>query len=230
MKHSHSNVHHRLKRQSSIVNSTIDDKKHYTQMLRRILAHRSSSTVLSDCTINVGSNEIYRPPANNTLSSEVIHLVEQTCETELRESKRLTMKIRSKLNQNLNYFSVSSYERIRHDFGLDLRLLLASQKRVKQIDLISGANDNGPPFRIKYFRSNRSIIDAIDYENVEEEIYSDQIILQSFTVLNAHETLIDHQQNNSFLIQQGWWLGPVLCEKNPNEVSLMAHISPLSNR
>lgn len=218
--------HRRLKRDATGPSSnSTDDRRHYLDMLHDILTARTNSVVLSDCTINMATDGVYRIPKQETLSYEFIRLAEESFRIELDEIRRLTFKIRSKLESS----SSSSFDQIRKVMSLDLRLLLASQIRIKQVDLLTESNDNGPLQRIKYFRLNSSIIDIIEYENVGEEIDSNSMILQTYTVANAREALND-KQYKELLLNKHWWLGPVLCTKNVDERFLMAHIFPLSNR
>ena len=171
----------------------------------------------------------YRLPANNTLSAEVILLVEQAFRTELDDLRRVASKIRTKVSQQANYFADYSLDKFRDEFRVDLRFFLASQLRIKEIDLVIAANDIAGPMRIKYSRINASVANTIDYENIKDEILKHNTILQSFTTSNAREALSNDQQQR-VLFNNGWWLGPVLCEKNPNETFLMAHVFPLLNR
>lgn len=239
--HSQIAVHHRLKRQTDSSNATVavidnnnnddldDHRQHNSKMLRQMLSQGISSSVLSDCTINMAIDGVYRLPAEDSLPAQVIRLAEQSFVDELAELRRIASKIRSKFNQRVNYFADSSIGQFREEFSLDLRLLLASQVRIKEVDLIIAPNDNGNALRIKYSRLNQSVIDIIDYDNVHEEVLQHQTILQTFTIGNARDTLTDDQQQR-LLFSTGWWLGPVLCEKNRNETSLMAHVFPLLNR
>ena len=238
--HSQIAVHHRSKRQIDSSNATVavtvnnnndddDHRQHNSKMLRQMLSQGISSSVLSDCTINMAIDGVYRLPAEDSLPAQVIRLAEQSFVDELAELRRLASKIRSKFNQRVNYFADSSIGQFRDEFSFDLRLLLASQLRIKEVDLIIASNDNGDLFRIKYARLNQSVIDIIDYDNVHEEVSHHQTILQTFTIANARDTLNDDQQQRR-LFSTGWWLGPVLCEKNRNETSLMAHVFPLLNR
>lgn len=229
-KHSSTFAYQRAKRQINFNNVSNDDRQHYTNKLRQIFLYGTSSSVLSDCTLNIAYDGIYRIPSENTLSSQVIRLVEDFFESELRDIQRLAMKIRSKFNQRMNYFTESSLGQFRDEFSLDLRLLLASQVRIQEVHLIIASNDNGiSSYRLKYSRLNQSLVDVIDFDKIHEESFSNQWILQTFTISNARDTLNDDQQQR-LLFTNGWWLGPVLCEKNPEETELMAHVFPLLNR
>jgi hypothetical protein len=235
----------RLKRQILLSNITIDDKQHYTSVLRQILLHRTNSSVLADCTINMASDGIYRLPMDNSLSSHVIRLIERSYDNELRNVQQLAQRIRSKFNQRTNYFLELSLEQFRDEFNVDLRLLLASHIHIKEIDLIIASNDHRDSLRLRYSRLNNSLLDMIDYDHIHEDVSSLEIILQTFTIANARDTLNnnnddddddnarnddhDHKQQRR-LFTSGWWLGPVLCEKNRNETFLMAHVFPLLNK
>ena len=152
-KNSHISINHRLKRQIS----TINDQQHDTDMLRRILLHGTSSSVSADCTINMGVDGIYRLPLENTLSLQIINLVEQSYQNEINALKRTAEKIRNKLNQTSNYFADHSLEKFRQEFSIDIRVLLASQIHIKEIDVRILPFDNGGSYLIKYFRINNSL-------------------------------------------------------------------------
>jgi hypothetical protein len=218
---SHIKINHRLKRQIS----NIDNKQHYSDMLRRILSHRISSSLLTDCTINMAVDGIYRIQSEDTLSSQVILLIEQSFENEIYSLKRTVEKIRKNLNQTPNLFSDYTLDKFRTEFNLDIRLLLASQIRIKEIDIGIISYDNGGSYLIKYTRKNNSISNLFNYEAINDDIIQQDIILQSFTMSNARETLNNDPQR--ILSTNGWWLGPVLCEKNKNEAYIMAHVFPL---
>lgn len=232
----------RLKRQISSVNITFykNDKQHYTAMLRRILSLRSSS-VPADCSINMASDGIYRLPLKNTLSSEIIQLVEKTFHTQLSALKRTANNIRQKLNQSSEYIGDFGLEKSRDDFRISLRLLLASQLSIKQIALMLvkpfSNDDNGGSYiyydTIKYIRTNNQTNQSsiIDYDSVHDIKLKQNgdAILHTFTSLNARETWKQMTFNNYSTINNGWWIGPVLCEKNKNETFLMAHIFPLTD-
>jgi hypothetical protein len=220
-KNSHTSINHRLKRQIS----TINDQQHETDMLRRILSHRTSSSVLADCTINMAVDGIYRLPLENTLSSQIIHLVEQSYQNEIDALKKTAEKIRSKLNLTSNYFADHSLEKFRQEFSLNIRILLASQRRIKEIDVRTLPFDNGGSYSIKYFRINNSLSNVFDIDSINEEIIKQDTILQTFTMSNVQETFNNDPQR--VLTTNGWWLGPVLCEKNKNETFIMAHFFPL---
>jgi hypothetical protein len=218
---SHIKINHRLKRQIS----NIDNKQHYSDMLRRILSHRISSSLLTDCTINMAVDGIYRIQSEDTLSSQVILLIEQSFENEIYSLKRTVEKIRKNLNQTSNLFPDYTLDKFRTEFNLDIRLLLANQIRIKEIDIGIISYDNGGSYLIKYTRKNNSISNLFNYEAINDDIIQQDIILQSFTMSNARETLNNDPQR--ILSTNGWWLGPVLCEKNKNEAYIMAHVFPL---
>ena len=222
-KNSHISINHRLKRQTSNIN----DKQHYTDMLRRMLLLRTSSSALADCTINMALEGIYRLPSEDSLSSQTILLIEQSFQTELFALKRTAGKIRAKLNQTSNYFADQVLEKFRNEFSLDIRILLASQIRIKEIDVRVTPIDNGGSYVIKYSRMNNSIANIIDYETITDDILKQDNILQGFTMSNTLETINNDPQR--ILINNGWWLGPVLCEKNKNETFIMAYVFPLIN-
>ncbi len=222
-KNSHISINHRLKRQTSNVN----DKQHYTDMLRRILLYGTTSSVLTDCTINMASDGSYPLQLDKSLSSQIILLIEQSFQNEIMELKRTAETIRLKLNQTPNYFADHTLEKFRQEFSLYIRILLASQKHIKEIDIRILPYDNGGSDLIKYTRSNNSVSNVIGYEAINEDITKQDIILQSFTVSNARE-IINHQSQH-ILTTKGWWFGPVLCEKNKDETFIMANILVLTN-
>ena len=215
-------------------------------MLRRILLHRNSSSVLTDCTINMASEGIYHLPPINSLSSQIILLVENTYQVEFQQLKRTAQKIRTKLTQSPTYLGDFPLAKFRDDFSVHLRVLLASQQSIKEIQVmiaLAGSNENnGGNYvyydTIKYFRSNNHSLmkNQFDYDSIHDVILKQNvnIILQTFTASNARETLKQtvhtNQQQQEQLINEGWWIGPVLCEKNRNETFLMAHIFPLTDR
>jgi hypothetical protein len=168
---------------------------------------------------------IYRIQSEDTLSSQVILLIEQSFENEIYSLKRTVEKIRKNLNQTPNLFSDYTLDKFRTEFNLDIRLLLASQIRIKEIDIGIISYDNGGSYLIKYTRKNNSISNLFNYEAINDDIIQQDIILQSFTMSNARETLNNDPQR--ILSTNGWWLGPVLCEKNKNEAYIMAHVFPL---
>jgi len=242
-KNTNTYLNHRLKRQIlSTNNNHINDKQHHTDMLRRILLHRTSSSVLADCTINMALDGIYRLPLENSLPSEIIHLVEKYFQKEFHALKRTENKIRNKLNQSSNYLGDFALAKFHDEFSISIRLLLASQVSIKEINLMLAtplANDNnGGSYiyydTIKYYRLNNDITikNSIDYDSIHDVKLKQNvnIILQTFTPSNARETLRQTINNNYSSINDGWWIGPVLCEKNKNETFLMAHIFPLTNR
>jgi len=236
-------VNHRLKRQIlSSNNIYLNDKQHYTKMLRRILLHRTSSSVLADCTINMALDGIYRLPLDNSLSSEIIRLVEKTFSKEFNALKQTANKIRYKLNQSSNSLGDFALAKFRDEFSISIRLLLASQLSIKEINLMLATpltndnNNNGGSYiyydTIKYYRLNNTVKDLMDYDSIQDVKLKQNIniILQTFTPSNARETLKQTINNNYSLNNDGWWIGPVLCKKNQNETFIMAHIFPLTNR
>jgi len=241
-------VNHRLKRQilsSSSNNIHKSDKQHYTNLLRRILLHRINSSVLADCTINMALDGIYRLPLENSLSSEIIHLVEKYFQNELNALKYTTNQIRNKLNQSTDFLGDFGLAKFHEKFSVSIRFLLASQLSIKEINLMltppSSNGNNGGSYiyydTIKYYRLNNDIIsgkNSFDYNSINDIKLKQNvnIILQTFTISNARETLKQTINNNYYysLMNDGWWIGPVLCEKNKNETFIMAHIFPLTNR
>ncbi|CAF1595854.1 unnamed protein product [Rotaria magnacalcarata] len=236
-------LNHRLKRQilsSDIQNS---DKQHYTNMLRRILLHRTSSSVLADCTINMALDGIYHLPLENSLASETIRLVEKFFDKEFNALKLTVHKIRNKINQSSNHLGDFALSRFQEDFSISIRLLLASQLSIKEISVmmatpLSNNNNNQASSYVhydtlKYYRVSNdttTVAKEIDYYSIHDiKLKQDvNIILQTFTASNARETLKQTVNNDYSLINDGWWIGPVLCEKNKNETFMMAHIYPLS--
>jgi len=218
---SHIKINHRLKRQIS----NIDNKQHYSDRLRRILSLRTSSSVLADCTINMAIDGIYQIQSEDKLSSQIIRLIEQSFKNEINSLKRTVEKIRKNLNRTSNSFPDYTLDKFRNEFNLDIRLLLASQIRIKEIDIGIISYDNGGSYLIKYTRKNNSISNLLDYEAMNDDIIQQDIILQTFTMSNVRETLNNDPQR--ILTTNGWWLGPVLCEKNKNEAYIMAHVFPL---
>ena len=236
---------HRLKRQIILSNIYNNDKQHCTNMLRRIL-QRTNSSVLADCTINMAIDGIYHLPLENSLSSEIIRLVEIYFHNELNVLKRTINKILHKIKQPPNYFGDFALAKFRDNFSIDIRLLLASQLSIKQINVmvatpLSNNNNNSDDSYVyyntlKYYRINKNkitkLIYPFDYDSIHDVKLKQtvSIILQTFTPSNARETLKQTNTNHSFLIHHGWWIGPVLCERNQNETFLMAHIFPFTNR
>ena len=214
---------YRLKRQISSIN----DKQHDTNMLRRILLHRKNSSVFTDCTINMAIDGIYRRPLENSFPSKIIHLIEQSFENEIHSLKYMATKIRMNLSRQLSNSMHEDYlEKFLNEFNFDLRLLLASQIRIKNIDVrIISDDDNIQSYSIKYSRMNNSISSIIDYEQISGYIIKQKTILQTFTISNVRETLKNDRFNTN-----GWWLGPVLCEKNKNETFITAYILPVTSR
>jgi ABC-type bacteriocin/lantibiotic exporter with double-glycine peptidase domain len=170
---------------------------------------------------------IYRQPSENSISIQVIHLIEQSFEKEILALKQTAEKIRNNLRQNSNSLTELTLDRFRNEFNLDLRILLASQIRIKEIHVRLIPYDNGGSYSIKYFRKKNSLTNIIDHESINDDIIQQDHILQTFTVSNIRETLSNDPQR--ILTTNGWWLGPVICEKNKNEAYIMAHILPLRN-
>ena len=236
--------HHRLKRQLPLASAQThtNDKQHYTNMLRRILLHRTTSSVPADCTINMGSDGVYRLPSDNTLSSQIILLVERNYQQGVQALKRTAQKIRAKLNQSPHLLGDFALAKFRDDFSTSLRVLLASQVDIKELHImiappVSNENNGGAYVyydTIKYYRSNNSTTarNQIDYDSIHDLILKQNvnIILQTFTASNARETLKQNVNNYQLLMNDGWWIGPVLCERNRNETFMMAHIFPLTDR
>jgi hypothetical protein len=220
-KNSHITINHRLKRQTSNINN----QQHYSNMLRRLILHRTSSSVLADCTINMAVDGIYRLPSEDSLSSQIILFIEQSLQNEINALKRTVEKIRKNLNQTSNSFTDYTLEKFRNEFNLDIRILLASQTHIKEIDVRILSYDNGGSYLIKYSRKNNSISNVLNYETINDDIIQQDTILQSFTMSNVRETINNDPQR--VLSTNGWWLGPVLCEKNKNEAFIMAHVFPL---
>jgi hypothetical protein len=186
---------------------------------------------------------IYHLPSENSLATEIIHLVEKAFQKEFYALKRTANKIRNTLKQSANYVGDFGLAKFSDDFSIYLRLLLASQLSIKEINVmvappLSNDNNGGGSYMyydtIKYYRLNNdaTIINHIDYDSIGD-IKSRQphnFILQTFTPSNARETIKQTVNNNNLLFNDGWWIGPVLCEKNKNETYIMAHIFPLTNR
>lgn len=223
-KSSQTSINHRLKRQVPSAN----DKLHYTNMLGRILLHRTSSSVLADCTVNMAVDGIYRLPTENSLSSQIILLIEESLKNEILALRRVAKKIRTKLNQTTNYLNDDMLEKFRNDFSLDIRILLATHMQIKGIDVRILPNENIASYLIRYTRINGSISNIIDYEKTKDEIVTTEPILQAFTMTNVRETISNDQEHQ--LTTNGWWIGPVLCAKNKDETLIMANIFPLSNQ
>jgi len=168
---------------------------------------------------------IYRLPSEDSLSSQIILFIEQSLQNEINALKRTVEKIRKNLNQTSNSFTDYTLEKFRNEFNLDIRILLASQTRIKEIDVRILSYDNGGSYLIKYSRKNNSISNVLNYETINDDIIQQDTILQSFTMSNVRETINNDPQR--VLSTNGWWLGPVLCEKNKNEAFIMAHVFPL---
>jgi hypothetical protein len=219
----------------------INDKHHYTKVLRNVLLHRTSSSVLTDCTLNMPSEGIYRLPSEDAVSTQIIHLVERTFQKELYALKQTANKIRRNLTQSSNSLGDYALAKLHDGFSTPIRLLIASQLSIKEINIMAATSlsneNNGGSYvyydTIKYYRSDRdsTINSAADYDSIHDVKLKQNfnVILQSFTPSNARETLKQTTNNNS-LFNDGWWIGPVLCEKNKNETFMMAHIFPLTNR
>lgn len=239
-------LNHRLKRQIPSININNNDKQHYTSMLRRILLHRTSSSVLADCTINMAFDGIYHLPSQYSLSSEIIRLVERHFQKEFNALKQTAHKIRNKVNQSSNSFGDYALARFDEDFGIYIRLLLTTQLLIKEINLMVAtplSNNNAGSYvyydTLKYYRVNNETTPSstitpnqFDYDSIHNVKLKQNvnIILQTFTPSNARETLKQTTENNYLLVNDGWWIGPVLCEKNKNETFIMTHIFPLTNR
>jgi hypothetical protein len=216
----------------------INDKQHYTQQLRKALLHRTSSSVLADCTINMPSEEIYHLPSKDTLSTEIIHLVERTFQKELHALKQTSNKIRLNLTQSSDLLGDYALAKFYDHYSIPIRLLIASQLSIKEINIMAATSlsdeNNGGSYvfydTIKYYRD--STINSTDYDSIRDVKLKQNlnIILQKFTPSNARETLKQTTNNNYSLFNDGWWIGPVLCEKNQNETFIMAHIFPLTTR
>lgn len=231
-------VNHRFKRQIFSSNHLqIDTKQHYTNMLRRILSHRTTSSVLADCTLNVALEGIYRLPPEKSLSAEIIRLVENTFATELRAVQQAARKIRQKINQSNEYFGHFALAKIHDDFSLSIRFLLSNQPAIKELNIMLATpfpnENNGGSYiyydTIKYYRLNNDST-IPDYESIQDVKLklNGNYILQAFTPANARETLKQNMDEN--LYNTGWWMGPVFCEKNLNETFLMTYVFPLTNR
>ena len=234
---------HRSKRQASSSNMHVSDKQHYTNMLRRLLQNRKSSSALADCSINMGVDGVYRLPLENSLSSQVILFVEKTYHKEFQALKRAARQIHQKLTLSPSHPGDFALAKFRDEFSVPLRILLTTQLAIKEIHVIlapSSFNDNnGGPYvyydTIKYYRSNNQTTpprNYVDFDSTHDVILKQNvnIILQSFSASNARDTLKQTvNTNNQLLTTEGWWIGPVLCENNKNETFLMAHIFPLAN-
>jgi hypothetical protein len=196
-------------------------------MLRRILLYGTTSSVLTDCTVNVASDGSYPLQLDKSLSSQIILLIEQSFQNEINALKQTAETIRLKLNQTPNYFADNTLEKFRKEFSLYIRILLANHKHIKEIDIRILPYDNGGSDLIKYTRSNNPVSNGIDYEAINDDITKQDIILQSFTVSNAREIM--NRDSQHILSTKGWWFGPVLCEKNKDETFIMANILVLTN-
>lgn len=235
-------VNHRFKRQIFSSNHLqIDSKQHYTHMLRRLLSHRTTSSVLADCTLNVALEGIYRLPPEKSLSAEIIHLVENAFATEFRAVQQTARKIRQKINQSNEYFGNFALAKIHDNFSLSLRFLLSNQPAIKELNIVLATplsnENNGESYiyydTIKYYRvnNNDSTSNSVaDYDSIRDVKLklNGNYILQAFTPANARETL--KQTADERLYDDGWWMGPVFCEKNLNETFLMTYVFPLTNR
>ena len=243
-KHTRLHAHHRLKRQltaAPAANLDVNDKRHYTKMLRGMLSYRSGSSVLADCTINRASDGIYNPPSANTLSSETIHLVERTFQGEFSALKHTAGRIRQRLNESSDSLGDYALAKFYDKYSIQIKLLLANQLSIKEINImlvkpLSDDNNGGSYVyydTIKYYRSDNDSSSAApaDYYSIHgiQLKQNRNFILQTFTAAAARETLKSTRDNsNNSLFNDGWWIGPVLCEINKNETFLMAHIFPLT--
>ena len=197
------------------------DHQHYATMLRRMFSNRKNSSVRADCTLNLAIDGIYRIPNENSLSGQIIHLVEQSFAKEISAIEQTGEKIRANTQR-----SPWTLERFREEFSLYLRILLSSQIRIKEIDVRFIAFENGiSSDLIKYSRKNSSVI---DHQSIYEDILQQDFLLQTFSTANLRESINNDPQR--LFNRNGWWLGPALCEKNPHEVYLMAYIFPLINK
>ena len=215
-------------------------------MLHDMLARRKSSSVSADCTTNMASDGIYHLPPADSVSTQIISLVQTAFQQEFQAFKRTAQKIRNKITQTPTYLGDFALSKFREEFSINLRVLLASQAAIKEIQVMilpPGSNENnGGTYiyydTIKYFRSNNQTgtKSQFDYDAIQDVILKQNVnlILQTFTAANARETLRQAAQTNQQQHQQwmneGWWLGPVLCEKNRNETFLMAYIFPFTDR
>lgn len=203
----------------------LNDPQHDIKMLRGLLLHRNASSVLSDCTINVNSEGIYSLPQENHLASKLIRLVEQTYDKEIYALKRTGDKIRQKLNQTTYSYTIDKF---RHDFNFDFKILLSSQEHIQEIHVRFYIMDNGGSDVLRYKRMNSSIHSSIiDYDSIIDDIIQKDEILQTYKIAHVQETLKNEPQKT--LVNNGWWIGPVFCEKNPSEEFIMTHIYPLTN-
>ncbi|CAF0741892.1 unnamed protein product [Adineta steineri] len=237
-KNTNTYLNHRLKRQlppsppSTELN--INDKQHCTEMLSKMLLHRTSSA-LSDCTINSAVDGIYTLPGPKTLSFETISLVERTFEKSFSALKSTAASIRQKLNNSSNLLGDFALAKFHDEYSFRIRLLLTIHLSIKEINLIVAPplfnDNNGGAYiyydTIKYYRiNNQSDFDSIHDVKLKQ---NSNVILHKFTPANARETLKQTTSNsNNSLFNDGWWIGPVLCELNKNETFLMAHIFPLT--
>lgn len=199
------------------------DKQHYADMLRGMISHRKTSSVLTDCSINLAINGVARIPNENSISGQIIRLVEQFFAKEIHAIKQTVEKIRKNFTPN-----IWTLEKFREEFSLDLRILLASQIRIHHIDVRLIPSDNGGSYLIKYSRKNSSRSNmVIDHESIDDGIFQNDYLLQTFSTANLRETI--NQDSQRIFTRHGWWLGPVLCEKNAREIFLMAYVFPLIN-
>lgn len=201
------------------------DQQHYATMLRRMFSNRKNSSVRADCTLNLAIDGIYRIPNENSLSGQIIHLVEQSFAKEISAIDQTGEKIRANPQR-----SPWTLERFRDEFSLYLRILLSSQIRIKEIDVRFIAFENGlSSDLIKYSRKNSSSsTNFIDHQSIDEDILQQDFLLQTFSTANLRESINNDPQR--LFNRNGWWLGPALCEKNLPEVYLMAYILPLINK
>lgn len=234
--------HHRLKRQIFATSSFSNNKQHNVDVLRRLFNHRNTSGVPTDCSINMGSDGIYRPPSKDSIAFEIISLVENYFKAECKSLRRMAEKLRTQLYKTTTYVGDFGLSEFRNDHGHQLRILLAVQPLIKEIQIKLASpvlnDNNGGAYvyynMIKYSRLNNhsTSTSSIDYESIQEESmkHSVNIILQLFTASNARETVQQSLKNNNSTMLHNWWLGPILCEKNKNETFIMAHVFPLTER
>ncbi|UJR28764.1 hypothetical protein I4U23_009990 [Adineta vaga] len=238
-KHTDFDLNHRLKRQLITNHIDMNDKRHYTKMLRGMLSYGLTSSVLADCTINMAPDGIYYLPKPRTLSSETIDLVERTFHKEFLALKQTANRVRQNINQKSNSLGDFGLAKFQDEYSTPARILLSSYSSIKEINIMVAkplSPDNGGAYvyydTLKYYRTNNdSTEDRIDYDSVHSIQLKQNIniILQTFTAADARETLKQVNDNsNNTLFDDGWWIGPVLCEKNKNETFLMAHVFPLT--
>ena len=127
---------HRSKRQVLSSNMNMIDKQHYTNMLRRLLQNRKSSSALADCSINMGMDGVYRLPSENSLPSQVILFVERAYHKEFQALKRAARQINQKLTHSASHASDFALAKFRDEFSVPLRILLTTQLAIKEIHVI----------------------------------------------------------------------------------------------